>query len=169
MSASRFSASLALCGLVLALSACAIEPPAAPLATRPEAPAGAAIFGRSAYAREDGESASCAGQSVALMRDTPAMRARMVALYGSDQRARLEVSVVKARSTRLGPAPEGSLAASEPCDASGGFAFRRLAAGSYFVIARIRERGGAAGEVDLVVMRRISLEPGENRTLSLTP
>jgi hypothetical protein len=80
----------------------------------------------------------------AVMADTPAMRQRMTALYGS---------------------PE----ASAPCDGRGDFSVGGLAPGSYFLIARVSLTPPRAGDRDYVIMRHLFLRRGEAREVALVP
>ena len=135
----------------------------------PPPPPAATLLGHGAYHTRSGASGDCAGQSVALMRDTPGFRQRMIALYGSAEGARLPIATVKARSARLGPAQENPLAASVTCDPMGGFVFRDISAGSYFIIARVKLIGPQGTGEDLVVMRHVAVSDGESRDVSLAP
>jgi hypothetical protein len=163
--------------LGLALAACSTVGPApgpgvSPGAYRPSPPPrapAAVIVGHGAYHTRSGASAGCAGLSVALMRDTPGFRSRILALYGSTETARLSVATVTARSAKLGPAEGNPLADSVTCGADGGFVFRAVAPGSYFLIARVKTVNVRGVAEDLVVMRHIALVDGETRDVSLAP
>jgi hypothetical protein len=156
-----------------ALAACAtqrptpLEGPAEPSA--PPAPRLAAIFGHGAYRTPAGARGTCAGQSVALMRETVPFRRRIVALYGSSEHALLPVAEVQARSAKLGPSTENPLVESTQCAPDGGFTFHNLQPGSYFIIARTHQNRAAPPADQYVVMLRIVLNPGEYRDLHLAP
>jgi hypothetical protein len=161
--------------LALALTACASEGPqvSAPGPVGPPPPPppprAATILGHGAYHTRSGARGDCAGLSVALMHDTPSFHRRMLALYGSVESARLAIATVKARSAKLGPAPENPLAASVQCDGAGGFAFRDVSGGSYFIIARVKVTTVQGAAEDIVVMRHMDLVDGETRDVSLAP
>ena len=161
--------------LALAVTGCATEwpQPAGPGAVGPPPPPppppAATILGHGAYHTRAGARGDCAGLSVALMHDTPSFRRRIVALYGSPDSARLAVATVKARSAKLGPTQENPLAESVQCDGAGAFAFRDVAAGSYFIIARLKATSPKGASEDLVVMRHLDLLEGETREVSLAP
>ena len=133
----------------------------------PPPPAAATLTGHDGVQAATGARGSCAGYSVAVMADTPAMRQRMVALYGSAERAIARVSVVKARSAKL-PAGEPPEAAA-PCDTRGDFSLGGLAPGSYFLIARVSLTPQRAGEREYVIMRHVLLRRGETREVTLIP
>jgi hypothetical protein len=162
-------------GLALTLAACASETPRRPAPSPiweapspPPPPPAATVVGHGVYRTRTGARGDCAGLSVALMHDTPSYRQRMIALYGSAENARLAVATVKARSARLGPA-ESPLAASVSCDGAGAFVFPDVAAGSYFIIARVKITSIQGASEDLVVMRHLVLAEGETRDVSLAP
>jgi hypothetical protein len=161
--------------LALAVTACANEGPlvssqisVAPPPPPPPPPA-ATILGHGDYRTRTGAHGDCAGLSVALMHDTPYFRRRIVALYGSPDNARLVIATVKARSAKLGPAQENPLAASVACDPAGGFTFRDVSPGSYYIIARVKVILPQGAAEDLVVMRHLDLVEGQTRDVSLAP
>jgi hypothetical protein len=161
--------------LGLAVAACSTVGPeigpgsVAPTPPPPPPPPAASIIGHGAYHTRSGAHGDCAGQSVALMRDTPSFRRRMIALYGSPEGARLPVATVKARSARLGPAEENPLAESVQCDGAGGFNFREISPGSYFIIARLKVTSAQGASDDVVVMRHVAVVVGESRDVFLAP
>ncbi len=162
--------------LALAVTGCVGEappPPAGPGPVGPPPPPppppAATILGHGAYHTRAGARGDCAGLSVALMHDTPSFRRRIVALYGSPDSARLAIATVKARAAKLGPAQENPLAASVQCDVTGVFVFPDVAAGSYFLIARLKATSPKGASEDLVVMRHLDLLEGETRDVSLAP
>jgi len=161
-------------GLALGLAACATQAPAPrfrpiePTAPPPP-PRLAAIFGHGAYRTLTGGHGTCAGQSVALMHDTVTYRRRIVALYGSSEHALLPVPEVQSRSAKLGAATENPLVESVQCGPDGGFAFRGLQPGSYFIIARTHQGKAPPPADQYVVMMRVVLNEGEFRDVDLTP
>ena len=158
-------------GVALVLGACASDrAPMRPVYSEPERPAAlGAIVGHGTYHLKGGGHGSCIGQSVALMRDTPAFRRRIVTLYGSSEHALQSVKEVQTRSARLGEAEENPLVGSQPCSANASFIFTGLRSGSYFIIARVRHVAPKAAAEDYVVMDRVYLNDGETRTVELTP
>jgi hypothetical protein len=159
-------------GLAFTLAACAsTEPSVPPPPPPPLGPpmAGATLLGHGAYRTAAGARGSCAGYSVALMADTPQTRERMLTLYGSTLHAIAPISLVKSRSTKLAGGDENQLIGSAQCDPAGDFVFNGLAAGSYFVIARVLVAPPVDGERDFVIMRRINLRPAETRDVTLAP
>jgi hypothetical protein len=139
------------------------EPPPPP----PPPPSGT-ILGHGDYRTRTGAHGACEGLSIALMHETPDFRQRIVSLYGSDS-ARLLASTVKARSARLGPAPQPPLAASVTCDASNSFAFRDVSPGPYFIIARVNVTATTGAVQDVVVLRHLFVSEGQTQTISLGP
>jgi hypothetical protein len=163
---------------LLALAACETEgpgpvgpsgprylPPPAP----PAPPPAATVLGHGAYRTKSGGRGDCAGLSVLLMHDIPSYRRRMIALYGSAEGARLAIATVKARSAKLGPAEDNPMSASVQCDSIGDFAFRDVAPGSYFIIARVHFTSLQGVAQDVVIMRHLDLSIGETRDVSLAP
>jgi hypothetical protein len=129
----------------------------------------AAIYGHGAYRTPAGARGSCAGQSVALMHETVTYRRRIVALYGASEHALLPVAEVQSRSAKIGPTTENPLVESAQCGADGGFAFKGLQPGAYFVIARTHQGHAAPPADQYVVMMRVVLNEGETRDLNLNP
>jgi hypothetical protein len=157
--------------LALTLGACAsvhtpMRPAYADETVRPIPPA--MIIGHGTYHVKGGHG-SCIGQSVALMRDTPAFRHRIVTLYGSSEHALQSVKEVQTRSAKLGEAEENPLVQSVQCAANASFVFPGLQPGAYFIIARVRHIQPHAAAEDYVVMDRVYLNEGETRTVELTP
>ena len=161
-------------GLTLALAACATRttgpqlPPVEPAAPPPP-PHLAVILGHGTYHTQAGAHGTCAGQSVALMRETTTYRRRIVALYGSSEHALLPVSEVQSRSAKLGQATENPLVDSAQCQSDGAFTFHDLQPGSYFLIARTHQGKAAPPAGEFVVMTRVVLNAGEYRNVDLTP
>ncbi|HTI66710.1 MAG TPA: hypothetical protein VL460_04080, partial [Caulobacteraceae bacterium] len=110
---------------------------------------------------------SCAGQAVALMPETSYSRGRMMALYGSAERALQTVAQVRARSA-ANPGPDYSqFVRSTSCDPQDSFTFSNLPDGPYYIIARVRQLRppGATGE--MVIMQRVELRGGGPARLTL--
>ena len=128
-----------------------------------------AILGQGTFRTLAGARASCAGQSVALMAETPRSRARIVALYGSITHAVEPISLVQSRAAKLGPANDNAVVDSTTCAADGSFHFANVAAGGYFLIARVRLSRPEHGQDQFVVMQATGLRPGETREVRLTP
>jgi hypothetical protein len=163
--------SAVMAGVALVLGACASERmPMRPSYTETERHfAPAVIIGHGTYHIPGGAHGSCIGQSVALMRDTPAFRHRIVTLYGSSEHALQSVKEVQSRSAKLGEAEENPLVQSVQCGSSAAFVFTGLQPGSYFIIARVRHAEPKAAAEDYVVMDRVYLNEGETRGINLTP
>ena len=161
--------------MALCLAGCAnLTPlgPVAPNAPPPPPPPPVevgSIVGDGAFRTVTGAHATCAGQSVALMADTQRSRARMMALYGSTSRAAEPINLVQSRSAKLGPANDNSLVDSTQCDPDGHFHFGNLAAGGYFLIARVKLNRPENGHDQFVVMQAVGLRTGETRQVRLAP
>ena len=113
-----------------------------------------------AYRPSAAETWSCAGQAVALMPETSYSRGRMIALYGSADRALQTVAQVRARSA-ANPGPDYSqFVRSTACDAQDNFGFAALPDGAYFIIARVRQTRPANGGGEMVIMQRVELQGG---------
>ena len=150
----------------LALAACSTAGPIAP-PIAPPTPTTGMIEGSAAFVTSSGRNVSCAGLSVGLMADTAKTQARMLALYGSASHAIQPVEVVKARSAGLEPgAPPVN---SAPCNDRGEFAFASVQPGLYYLIAHVRRAAGGAEPDDLVILHRVSVQPGEARHVTLAP
>lgn len=158
---------LILAAAALALAGCSTTSEIGPPIPPPAQVAAASIVGTAAYVTSSGREVSCAGQSVALLTDTAKMQARMLALYGSSSRAILPVEEVKARSAGLeaGAPPINSAA----CNDRGEFVFADVPPGLYYLIARARRLPAGAIPDDLVLMQRVSVQPGETRHVHLAP
>ncbi len=162
------------CLIALLLAGCETVGPHAPSVAPPPPPPPApmelgSITGFGAFHTASGAHASCAGQSVALMVETPSSRARMVALYGASNHAMEPISVVKSRSAKLGPANDNSLVNSTQCATDGRFDFSGLRPGGYFLIARVRLEPPHNGQDEYVVMYEVQLRVGETQQVRLTP
>jgi len=149
----------------LALSACSSVQPVAP--PPPVAPTTGVIEGSAAFVTSAGRDVSCAGLSVALMNDTAQTQSRMLALYGSASHAIQPVEVVKARSAGLeaGAPPINSAA----CNDRGEFVFNAVQPGLYYLIAHVRRLPAGATPDDLVILQRVSVQPGDVRQVHLAP
>ncbi len=160
--------------MALGLAGCAsltplgpVAPTVAPPPPPPPPVEVGSIVGQGAFRTVTGALASCAGQSVALTADTPRSRARMMALYGSVLHASEPISLIQARSAKLGPSSD--LIDSTQCEADGHFHFTNLSAGGYFLIARVKLSRPENGHDQLVVMQAVGLRTGETRQVRLAP
>lgn len=165
---------LLLAGLTaLCLAACETEGPARPTAVAgppppPPPPAEyGAINGLGAFRTATGGHATCAGQSVAVMADTPRSRARMIALYGSTSHASAPISLIQSRAVKLGPSNEP--VSSSLCGPDGRFSVTGLPAGGFFLIARVRLDRPDHSQEQLAIMQAVSLRPGETQQVRLAP
>jgi hypothetical protein len=159
---------------VLLLAACetqtggpGFQPP--PLAPPPPPPPPGGIDGHGAFRLSAGARVTCAGYSVALMPDFVRYRRRIEALYGATDRVMEPIDEVKARSAKLPPSPDTAPVASTTCDARGGFSFRGLNPGGYFLLARVRVRPPIAGGNDFVVLQPVDIQPDQNTDVTLAP
>ena len=154
--------------LTLGLAGCATVSEQLPSPPPPPPPPVevSSINGLGAFRTYDGGYAACAGLSVLLMPETSLTRARMLALYGSDEHIMAPIAVVKARQVKLGPPPAAAVNATQ-CDGDNRFGFSDLDAGGYFLIARERVRTAAGGQEDMVVMQHLYLRTGEARQVRL--
>ncbi len=124
----------------------------------------ASLIGRVAYRSEAGERWTCAAQTIALIPATRYSGERMRLLYGSDARAVVPAAQVRARNAEQPGVDYGRYVRTATCDAHDDFSFARLPGGTYFLIARARPRGHAAGPGDgVVIMQRVDLAPGPTR------
>jgi len=165
---------LAWIGLALSAAACANLPEPSPIhptpvVTTPPPPRLASVYGHGAYHARSGAHGACAGQSVALMRDTPKFRARIAAIYESTEHALQPVRAIQARTAKLGSGEESPLAASVQCDANSTFEFHGLAPGSYFIIARVKQALPGHPPVDYVDMQHVIVGPGQTVDVRLAP
>ena len=163
-------------GLTLAVSACASAPSPLSGPSQPQPPfvepqpvRFAAIYGNGAYRTRTGGRGSCAGQSVALMGDTPRFRARIIGLSGSAEHALLPIHVIQTRSAKLGDGGPSPLVQSVQCDPKGVFEFRGLSAGSYFIIARVHQTQIDHTAADYVDLQHVSVRAGESVDVRLAP
>ncbi len=159
------------------LAACATAPPPSPpprpvpppppptpieefgWSTRPGANV---LNGNLTYRPAAGQTWSCSGQSVALTPETTYSRNRMMALYGSADRALHPVATVQTRSAANPGMDYSQFVRSTACDAQNNFAFRDLPDGAYYIIARVRQTVPPVAGSDRVVMQRVELRGGEN-------
>lgn len=167
----------ALAGVILA--ACASTPPAPPRAVAPPPPppppptpaeefawstvrGNNTLTGIMAYRPNPAtETWTCAGQAVALMPETSYSRGRIIALYGSADRALQTVAQVRARSAANPGADYGQFVRSIACDPADNFTFAGLPDGAFFVIARVRQTRPANTGAEMVVMQRVELRGGQ--------
>ena len=146
------------------LAGCATVQPSPPAEVGPPPPPPpppvAAVIGQGVYVTRTGAHGSCAGESVALFRDTPNSRARILALYGSADGARLSVATVTSRAAKLGPS-DNTLAASVACDTDGRFSVAGPRARPLFPDRAGQGDQREEAQNDLVVMRHLDLASGE--------
>ncbi len=167
----RFLLTVSLCAV---LGACATVPsaPPPPPPEAPPAPAApfhaedfawsaqrgtAAIRGQTNFS-QGGVHYSCAGQPVVLTPDAPFSRSRMVALYGSDERAALPVDEVRSRQANRPSGDYSAFVRKAVCDAQDRFGFQGLPAGGWYVIVVAQPPGGGAGQMAL--MRHVRTRAG---------
>jgi hypothetical protein len=93
----------------------------------------------------------------------------MVALYGSSEHALLPITEVQSRSAKIGASTENPLVESTQCSPDGGFTFRGLEPGPYFIIARTHQGHAAPPADQYVAMMRVVLNEGESRDIDLAP
>ncbi len=122
-----------------------------------------------AFRLREGARVTCAGFSVALMPDFVRYRRRLEALYGGTQRMMQPIAHVKARSAQLPPSPDTAPVAATVCDAHGGFSFRGLNPGGYYLLARVKVRSATAAGGDYVILEPVDVEPGQNTDVTLAP
>ncbi len=129
-----------------------------------------ALGGHVAYRSMSGERWTCAGQVMALIPATGYSAERMQVLYGSEARAIVPAAEVRARNAAPPDPRFGQYVRTATCDAHDGFSFARLPIGPYFLIARGRPPGHAAGPNDgVVIMQRLDIGPGLTRVSLPTP
>lgn len=125
------------------------------------------LLGKVSY-RSNGESWTCAGQSVALAPETRTSARHMQELYGSAQAAVESIAVVRARSAASRDPDFGRWVRTSVCDAKSGFGFAGLPDGGYFVITRIHPRKhGGSDQAELALMQRVELRGGAVRSVVL--
>ncbi len=129
-----------------------------------------AIGGHVAYRSVSGERWTCAGQVMALIPATRYSAERMQVLYGSQARAIVPAAQVRARNAAPPDPRFGQYVHTATCDAHDGFSFARLPIGPWFLIARGRPPGHAAGPNDgVVIMQRLDIGAGVTRVSLPTP
>ena len=149
-------------------------PPEAPLRAEPAAPFRAADFAWSTQRGSAGVHGqvdfsqgaahySCVGQPVILTPDAPFSRARMIALYGSDERSALPVSVVRSRQAGRPSDDYSAFVRRASCDVTQKFSFQGLPAGSWFVI--VVAQPALAGAEPIALMRHVETRPGAVRNV----
>ena len=105
----------------------------------------------------DGHRYTCVGQTVILTPDAPFSRSRMIALYGSAERAALPVAEVRSRQAARPSSDYSAFVRKSVCDAQNRFAFQGLPAGDWYAIVVVQPIGG--GE-QMALMRRIRTHAG---------
>ena len=123
-----------------------------------------------AYRSVAGERWTCAGQVIALIPATRYSALRMQVLYGSQARAIVPAAEVRSRNAAQPGIDYGRYVRTASCDTHDGVDFARLPLGPYFLIARARPHGHAAGPNDgVVIMQRLDVGPGQTRVSLPTP
>ena len=127
------------------------------------APGANSLRGVVAYHPRKSEKWSCSEQSVALMPEAPASRARVAALYGSTSFAVRPVAEVREKSKTAGDVNFSAFVKQATCDADGRFSFDHLADGNYFVIARAKQIQPRVSNADdgVAIVQRITLVGGK--------
>jgi hypothetical protein len=129
-----------------------------------------ALSGRIAYHAQSGEHWTCAGQAIALIPTTRYSAARMMVLYGSQDRAVTPKAAVQARNAASPGVDYGAYVRTSACSAKDGFGFSRLPPGPYFLIAGAHPRGRPAGPNDgVVILQRVDIAPGPTRIVVPQP
>lgn len=129
-----------------------------------------ALSGRVAYNAVSGERWTCSGQAIALIPATRYSAARMLALYGSQDRATTPKTVVQQRNAASPGVDYGAYVRTSACSAKDGFGFSHLPAGPYFLIAGAHPKGRPAGPGDgVVVLQRVDIAPGPTRIVVPQP
>ena len=167
------------------MAACATTPPPAPLPPPPRPapppppptpleefswsarPGQNSLSGAVAYRPAAGQVWSCAGQSIALTPETSYSRGRMVALYGSADRALQTVASVRARSAANPGLDYAQFVRSTSCTAQESFSFTALPDGAYYIIARVRQTRPVATGDGMVIMQRVELHGGQAIRLTI--
>ena len=164
------------------LGGCATVYPLPPPPPPPEAQAGPAPAFRArdfAWSAERGSSAirgqtdfrlggqryTCAGQAVVLTPDAPYSRNRIVALYGSDDRAALPVNEVRSRQAARPSVDYSAFVRKGACDVNDRFSFQGLPAGGWFIIV-VAQPVGAGGE-PMALMRRVDTRMGAIKSVTI--
>jgi hypothetical protein len=148
------------------------EPPPPPVASAPfaardfawSAQHGSAGIRAQVAFTQDGRRYSCVGQPVVLTPDAPFSRSRMIALYGSDDRAALPVTEVRSRQANRPSGDYSAFVRKSVCDAQNRFVFQGLPAGDWYAIVVAQPLGG--GE-QIALMRRIRTRSGAVRTVTI--
>ena len=122
------------------------------------------LGGRVVYRAASGERWTCQGQAIALIPATRYSAARMLVLYGSQDRAVTPKSEVQARNAASPGVDYGAFVRTSACSTKDGFGFARLPTGAYFLIAGAHPRGRPAGPSDgVVILQRVDIAPGPTR------
>lgn len=122
------------------------------------------IAGRVAY-RQGAVRYTCAGSTVVLTPETPWSARRMMALYGSTERAALPADEVRARTPSAPPGDAGPYVKRTTCDDADQFAFGGLADGAWYAITIVRPVGGSGGTMAL--MKRVLTRGGRTVAVGL--
>lgn len=108
---------------------------------------------------------TCAGTQAALIPDTPYSRGRIVRLYGVEDRTAIPIGVVRARQEGRAAEAYAAFVRTARCDGQGRFAFERLPAGSWFLVASTKPVSGQGDS--MVLLRRVRTRPGQATQLVL--
>ena len=168
-------------GLAALLAACETTPayPPAPPPPPPPPPTPAEEFAWStvrgantlvvnvAYEPTAGQAWTCSGLTEALMPETSYSRGRIMALYGSIERAVQTVGQVRTRSAANPGADYGQFVKTAPCDAQNTATFAALPDGAYFIIAQVRPARPPGAAAEMVVMQRVELAGGQAVRITL--
>ena len=128
------------------------------------APGPGSVIGRVAYRSVSGERWTCSGQTIALIPATPYSAERMEVLYGSRSSAVIPAAEVRSRNAAQPGVDYGRYVRTAACDGHDAYSFAHLQPGPYFLIARARPRGHAAGPNEgVVIMQRVDVTPGPTR------
>lgn len=122
------------------------------------------IAGRVAY-RQGPVRYTCAGAAVVLTPETRWAARRMMALYGSTERAALPADEVRARTPNAPPGDAGPFVRRTTCDDADQFAFGGLPDGAWYAITVARPAGGNGGTVAL--MKRVVVRGGRTVPVAL--
>jgi hypothetical protein len=130
------------------------------------------LRGRAVMRPPGGEMRTCAGASVAAVPDSAYARQRMNSLYGSVERGMNDLSYGAART--IEPADPGFAKAARvsTCDIHGGFAFRGLADGTWYVTTSVvwRTKGNdPKSQAGAALMQRVTLQGGQTVSVMLAP
>ena len=116
------------------------------------------IAGRLAYT-QGAQRFTCAGSGVVLTPETPWSRRRMLALYGSTERAALPAAEVRARTPAAPAGDAGPFVKRTTCDSDNRFTVSGLPDGAWYAIVLARPVGQPRAE-GVALMRRVATRGG---------